>query len=61
MKEALDGVRPRSPEGYSLFSLLDGDERAVLAGQVELRSFAARERIYKMGEPAPQAYVLHFR
>jgi len=41
-----------------LFALLDDDERAVLAGQVELRKFAARERIYKIGDAAPQAYVL---
>jgi len=41
-----------------LFALLDDDELAVLASQVELKSFAPRERIYKIGEPAPQAYVL---
>src|SRR6185437_13341491 len=41
-----------------LFALLDDDERAVLAGHVELRKFAARERIYKIGDAAPQAYVL---
>jgi len=41
-----------------LFSLLDADERSVLAGQIELKTFAARERIYKIGDPAPQAYVL---
>jgi len=41
-----------------LFSLLDADEKAVLAGQVELKTFAARERIYKMGEPGGRAYVV---
>src|ERR1700758_5400910 len=41
-----------------LFTLLDDDERAVLAGQVELKTFAPRQRIYKIGDPAPQAYVL---
>jgi CRP/FNR family transcriptional regulator, cyclic AMP receptor protein len=41
-----------------LFALLDDDELAVLAAQVELRTFAARERIYKIGDPSPQAYVL---
>ena len=35
-----------------LFALLDDEEMAVLAGQVELRTFAARQRIYKMGDPA---------
>ena len=41
-----------------LFSLLDEEETAVLAGQVELRTFAARQRIYKAGEPSGRAYVL---
>jgi CRP/FNR family transcriptional regulator, cyclic AMP receptor protein len=41
-----------------LFSLLDEDETAVLAGQVELKTFAARQRIYKIGEPGGRAYVL---
>ena len=33
-----------------LFALLDDEEMAVLAGQVELKTFAARQRIYKMGD-----------
>lgn len=41
-----------------LFSLLDEEELAVLAGQVELRRFAARQRIYKMGDPPGSAYVM---
>jgi len=41
-----------------LFALLDDDEIAVLAGQVELKSFAPRQRIYKMGESAVRAYVM---
>jgi CRP/FNR family transcriptional regulator, cyclic AMP receptor protein len=41
-----------------LFALLDEDETAVLAGQVELKKFAPRQRIYKMGEPGGQAYVV---
>jgi CRP-like cAMP-binding protein len=41
-----------------LFALLDHDELKVLAGQVELRTFAARQRIYKIGDPAGHAYVL---
>jgi uncharacterized membrane protein len=41
-----------------LFSLLDGDELAILAEQTELRTFSARQRIYKMGDPAGTAYVL---
>jgi uncharacterized membrane protein len=41
-----------------LFSLLDDDELAILAQQVELRSFAAKQRIYKAGEPHGPAYVM---
>ena len=41
-----------------LFALLDDDETAVLAGQVELKKFAPRQRIYKMGDPGGQAYVM---
>jgi uncharacterized membrane protein len=41
-----------------LFALLDDEEMAVLAGQVELRTFAARHRIYKIGDPGGQAYVM---
>jgi uncharacterized membrane protein len=41
-----------------LFALLDDDELKVLAAQVELRSFGARQRIYKIGDPAGRAYVL---
>jgi uncharacterized membrane protein len=41
-----------------LFALLDDEEAAVLAGQVELKKFAPRQRIYKIGEPSSQAYVM---
>jgi uncharacterized membrane protein len=41
-----------------LFALLDEEETAVLAGQVELRKFAPRQRIYKIGDPGGQAYVM---
>src|SRR6266704_2511976 len=41
-----------------LFALLDEEETAVLAAQVELKSFAPRQRIYKMGDPSGQAYVM---
>jgi CRP/FNR family cyclic AMP-dependent transcriptional regulator len=40
-----------------LFSLLDNDELAVLAQQVEIREFAAKQRIYKAGDPSGAAYV----
>jgi CRP/FNR family cyclic AMP-dependent transcriptional regulator len=41
-----------------LFALLDDDERAVLAAQVDVTRFAARQRIYKIGDPGGRAYVL---
>src|SRR5215831_7682713 len=41
-----------------IFSLLDADERVVLAEQVEFRRFAARQRIYKVGDPGGKAYVV---
>jgi CRP/FNR family transcriptional regulator, cyclic AMP receptor protein len=41
-----------------LFSLLDDEETAVLAGQVEIKTFAARQRIYKVGDPGGRAYVI---
>ena len=41
-----------------LFSLLDDDELNILAQQVELRDFAANQRIYKAGDPNGPAYVM---
>jgi CRP/FNR family transcriptional regulator, cyclic AMP receptor protein len=41
-----------------LFALLDDDETAILAGQVELKTFAPRQRIYKIGEAGERAYVM---
>ena len=41
-----------------LFSLLDEDELHVLSQQVELRDFAAKQRIYKAGEPSTRAFVM---
>jgi CRP/FNR family cyclic AMP-dependent transcriptional regulator len=41
-----------------LFALLDDDETAVLAAQVEIKNFGARERIYKKGDAGGQAYVM---
>lgn len=41
-----------------LFALLDEDELAVLAAQVELRKFATRQRIYKIGDPGGRAYIM---
>jgi uncharacterized membrane protein len=41
-----------------LFSLLDDDELAVLAAQVEQKHFALRQRIYKAGDASGHAYVM---
>jgi len=41
-----------------LFALLDQEELAVLAGQIEMKKFAVRQRIYKMGDPSLSAYVV---
>jgi len=41
-----------------LFALLDDDATAVLAKEVEIKNFAPRQRIYKMGEPGGKAYVM---
>jgi CRP/FNR family transcriptional regulator, cyclic AMP receptor protein len=45
-------------EDIPIFSLLDADERAVLAEQVSMRRFEARQRIFRAGEPGEKAYVL---
>jgi uncharacterized membrane protein len=41
-----------------LFAQLDEEESAVLAGQVRLKTFAPRQRIYKIGDTSGQAYVV---
>lgn len=41
-----------------LFELLDEDELHVLSAQVEKRQFAARQRIFKAGDPPGHAYVV---
>ena len=41
-----------------LFALLYEEETAVLAGQVQLKKFAARQRIWKIGDSGGQAYVM---
>ena len=49
---------PEVLRSVPLFALLDDDETAVLASQVELKTFSPRERIYKMAAPGGQAYVM---
>jgi uncharacterized membrane protein len=45
-------------EDIPIFSLLDADERAVLAEQVELRHFPPRQRVYKAGDSGGKAYLV---
>lgn len=52
---------PCNPEvlrSVPLFALLDDEELAVLAGQIEIKKFAVRQRIYKLGDPSMSAYVV---
>jgi uncharacterized membrane protein len=49
---------PQVLKGAPLFALLDDEELAILAAQVERRTFAPRQRIYKIGDPAGTAYVM---
>ena len=50
--------RPEMLKSVPLFSLLDDDETAVLASQVDVKTFAPRERIYKAGDSGALAYVM---
>ena len=45
-------------ENIPIFSMLDADERAVLAEHVEARRFSPRQRIYRAGESGEKAYVV---
>ncbi len=49
---------PETLRHVPLFALLDDDEVAVLAGQVEEKKFAPRQRIFKVGDPSGAAYVV---
>jgi len=49
---------PKILRQVPLFALLDDEETAVLAGLVEVKTFAARQRIWKIGDAGGQAYVL---
>lgn len=44
--------------GIPLFAVLDEEEINVLASQVRLKTFSARQRIWKIGDPGGQAYVM---
>ena len=49
---------PQELKHVPLFALLDAVEAAVLASQVEIKKFAPRQRIYKMGDQDGQAYIM---
>lgn len=49
---------PEELKHVPLFALLDDEELAVLAAQVELKKFAPRQRIYKIGDAGNRAYVM---
>src|ERR1700681_2498778 len=52
------GCNPEVLKQVPLFALLDEEEMAVLAGQVELKKFDPRQRIYKIGDPGGRAYIM---
>ena len=49
---------PEELKHVPLFEKLDDEELAILAQQVELRKFAARQRIYKMGDAGERGYIM---
>ena len=49
---------PELLRNVPLFMLLDDEEIAVLASQVEVKTFSARQRIYKIGDPSGPAFVM---
>jgi uncharacterized membrane protein len=49
---------PQELKHVPLFALLDEEEMAVLAAQVEIKTFAPRQRIYKIGDQGGQAYIM---
>src|SRR5206468_2711022 len=56
-----DTAMPCAPDELKhvpLFELLDDEELAVLAAQVEMRRFSPRQRIFKIGDPSRQAYIM---
>ena len=50
--------KPEVLKDVPLFALLDDEESSVLASQVEMKTFAARQRIYKIHDPGGRAYVM---
>jgi uncharacterized membrane protein len=57
-REVAMACDPQELRHVPLFALLDDEEASVLAGQVELRRFVPRQRIYKRGDAGGRAYVM---
>jgi len=49
---------PQELRHVPLFELLDEEELAVLASQVDLTRFVPRQRIFKIGDPCSRAYIV---
>ena len=49
---------PQELRHVPLFELLDEEELAVLASQVDLTRFVPRQRIFKIGDPSNRAYIV---
>jgi len=49
---------PEELKHVPLFELLDDEEAAVLAAQIEVKRFAPRQRIFKIGDPPCNAYIV---
>jgi uncharacterized membrane protein len=49
---------PDALKDVTLFELLDQEELAVLAAQVERKEYGPLQRIYKIGDPGGRAYVM---
>jgi CRP/FNR family cyclic AMP-dependent transcriptional regulator len=49
---------PEELRHVPLFELLDDDEAKILCAQIETQKFAARQRIFKAGDPAGHGYIV---
>ena len=56
--EVVMACKAQDLKNVPLFALLDDEETAVLASQVELKTFSPRQRIYKTGDEGGRAYVM---
>jgi uncharacterized membrane protein len=49
---------PEELKHVPLFELFDDEELAVLAAQVDIKHFVARQRIFRIGDPGNRAYIM---